>query len=403
MTTFEFVRLAFSRLGASRLRSALTMLGVIIGVASVVALVAVGQGATAGVTARLNGLGTNLLTVTPGRVTTGFTRGALGGATTLTQDDAASIATLPDVAAVAPEVSTSALVVAGSQNVTTSVVGTTPSYPSVRAYEIWQGAFLTQLSIDQALDLVVLGSTTADSLGLDGTSIGSAIKIAGRPYTLIGILQPKGSSGITSQDDLALIPLTTAREHLVAGKSVRTIAVSVSSTASSSVVQAAITSELRSRHGLAASAADDFTITDQAQLLSTVSSVTTLLTVLLAGIASISLIVGGIGIMNIMVVSVRERTREIGIRKAVGARDRDILLQFLIEALVVSMLGGLIGIAVGLVVSFGIGTAAGWGFVFSPVTVLAALAFSVLVGVVFGVWPARQASRLDPVEALHFQ
>ena len=403
MTTFEFVRLAFSRLGASRLRSALTMLGVIIGVASVVALVAVGQGATAGVTARLNGLGTNLLTVTPGRVTTGFTRGALGGATTLTQDDAASIAALPDVAAVAPEVSTSALVVAGSQNVTTSVVGTTPSYPSVRAYEIWQGAFLTQLSIDQALDLVVLGSTTADSLGLDGTSIGSTIKIAGRPYTLIGILQPKGSSGITSQDDLALIPLTTAREHLVAGKSVRTIAVSVSSTASSSVVQAAITSELRSRHGLAASAADDFTITDQAQLLSTVSSVTTLLTVLLAGIASISLIVGGIGIMNIMVVSVRERTREIGIRKAVGARDRDILLQFLIEALVVSVLGGLIGIAVGLVVSFGIGTAAGWGFVFSPVTVLAALAFSVLVGVVFGVWPARQASRLDPVEALHFQ
>jgi putative ABC transport system permease protein len=403
VTTIELVRLALSRLGASRLRSALTMLGVIIGVASVVALVAVGQGATSGVTARLSSLGTNLLTVTPGRVTQGLTRGTLGGATTLTQDDATAIAAIADVAAVAPEVSTSALVVAGSQNVTTSIIGTSPDYLSVRAYEVWQGAFLGQLAEDEALDVVVLGSTTADSLGLDGSSIGSTVQIAGRPYTLIGILQPKGASGATSQDDLAIVPITTARRYLVAGKSVRSISVSVASSATSSVVQAAISSELRSRHGLANTAVDDFTITDQAQLLSTVSSVTTLLTVLLAGIASISLIVGGIGIMNIMVVSVRERTREIGIRKAVGARDRDILFQFLIEALVVSILGGLIGIAIGLAASFGIGSVAGWGFVFSPVTVLAALAFSVLVGVVFGVWPARQASRLDPVEALHFQ
>jgi putative ABC transport system permease protein len=403
MTTVELIRLAVSRLGASRLRSALTMLGVIIGVASVVALVAVGQGATSGVTARLNSLGTNLLTVSPGRITTGLTRGTLGGATTLTQDDATAIAAIADVAAVAPEVTTSGLIVAGSQNVTTQIVGTSPDYLSVRAYEVWQGTFLGRLAEDQALDVVVLGSTTADSLGLDASSIGSTVQIAGRPYTLIGILQPKGTSGATSQDDLAIVPITTARRYLVAGKSVRSISVSVASSASSATVQAAITAELRSRHGLASSAADDFTITDQAQLLSTVSSVTTLLPVLLPGIASISLIVGGIGIMNIMVVSVRERTREIGIRKAVGARDRDILFQFLIEALVVSILGGLIGVAIGVAVSFGIGNVAGWGFVFSPATVLAALAFSVLVGVVFGVWPARQASRLDPVEALHFQ
>ena len=403
MTALELVRLAFSRLGASRLRSALTMLGVIIGVASVVALVAVGQGATSGVTARLSSLGTNLLTVTPGRVTTGLTRGALGGVTTLTQDDATAIALLPGIAAVAPEVSASELIVAGGQNETTSVIGTTPGYLSVRAYELWQGSFLTQLAVDHALDVAVVGSTTADTLGLDATSIGSSIKINGRPYTLIGILQAKGSTGFTSSDDLVIIPITTARHYLVAGKSVRTISVSVATSASTDAATTAITADLRSRHGLATTAADDFTIGNQAQLLSTVSSVTTLLTVLLAGIASISLIVGGIGIMNIMVVSVRERTREIGIRKAVGARDRDILFQFLIEALVVSILGGLIGIVVGLAVSLGIGTAAGWGFVFSPMTVLAALMFSVLVGVVFGVWPARQASRLDPVEALHFQ
>jgi putative ABC transport system permease protein len=403
VTTLELVRLAFSRLGASRLRSALTMLGVIIGVASVVALVAVGQGATSGVTARLSSLGTNLLTVTPGRVTTGLTRGALGGVTTLTQDDATAIALLPGIAAVAPEISASELIVAGGQNETTSVIGTTPGYLSVRAYELWQGSFLTQLAVDHALDVAVVGSTTADTLGLDATSIGSSIKINGRPYTLIGILQAKGSTGFTSSDDLVIIPITTARHYLVAGKSVRTISVSVATSASTDAATTAITADLRSRHGLATTAADDFTIGNQAQLLSTVSSVTTLLTVLLAGIASISLIVGGIGIMNIMVVSVRERTREIGIRKAVGARDRDILFQFLIEALVVSILGGLIGIVVGLAVSLGIGTAAGWGFVFSPMTVLAALMFSVLVGVVFGVWPARQASRLDPVEALHFQ
>jgi putative ABC transport system permease protein len=403
MTMLELVRLAFSRLGASRLRSALTMLGVIIGVASVVALVAVGQGATSGVTARLNSLGTNLLTVTPGRVTTGLTRGALGGVTTLTQDDATAVARLSGVAAIAPEVSTSQLIVAGSQNETTSVIGTTPGYLSVRAYDLWQGSFISQLAVDHSLDVAVVGSTTADTLGLDAASIGSSIKINGRPYTLIGILQAKGSTGFISQDDLVIIPITTAREYLVSGKSVRTISVSVAASASTDTVTAAITAELRSRHGLVATAADDFTIGNQAQLLSTVSSITTLLTVLLAGIASISLIVGGIGIMNIMVVSVRERTREIGIRKAVGARDRDILFQFLIEALVVSILGGLIGIVVGLAVSFGIGTAAGWGFVFSPVTVLAALLFSVLVGVVFGVWPARQAARLDPVEALHFQ
>jgi putative ABC transport system permease protein len=403
MRTLELVRLALSRLGASRLRSGLTMLGVIIGVASVVALVAVGQGATAGVTARLTSLGTNLLTITPGRVTTGLTRGALGGATTLTQDDASALAKLPDIAAVAPEIATNQLVVAGSQNLTTSIVGTTPAYLSVRAYDVWQGAFINQLAVDRALDVAVVGSQTADSLGLDASSIGSTVQIGGRPYTLIGILQPKGSSGVTSQDDLVIVPITAARQHLVAGSSVRTISVSTASFGGTDAAKAAISATLRSRHGLASTAADDFTISDQAQLLSTVGSVTTLLTVLLAGIASISLVVGGIGIMNIMVVSVRERTREIGIRKAVGARDRDILLQFLVEALVVSVLGGLIGIVVGIAVSLGIGVAAGWGFVFNPLTVLAAVAFSILVGVVFGVWPARQAARLDPVEALHFQ
>jgi putative ABC transport system permease protein len=403
MKVMELIHLALSRLGSSRLRAALTMLGVIIGVASVVSLVAVGQGATSGVTKQLQGLGTNLLTVNPGATTTGFTRGAAGSANTLTIADALAIGALSGVAAVEPEVSTSQFVVAGSVNTTTTILGTTGGYTQVRNFDVWQGATLNGAAVDEHLQVAVLGATTADDLGLTASSIGSTITIGGLPFKVVGILQAKGSTGPTSQDDQILVPYTTVQDQFVPGDTVRTVGISVASADQIDTVKAEITTLLETRHDIAIGGTDDFTIADQAQLLTTVSGVSDLLTLLLAGIASISLLVGGIGIMNIMLVSVRERTREIGIRKAIGARGRDILAQFLVEALVLSLLGGLIGIVLGLAVSYVIGTLAGWGFVFSPVTPVVAVLFSLLVGVVFGVWPARQAARLDPIVALRYE
>ena len=401
MTTIELVRLALSRLGSSRLRAALTMLGIIIGVASVVALVAVGQGATSGITSRLQALGTNLLTVNPGRAT-GATRGAAGSANSLTLDDAYALAKLDGIAAVAPEAATQQLVVSTTANTTTSVIGTTSGYTTVRAYTVWQGSFLTDAAVEHGLRVAVLGATTADDLGLGATDIGSTITIGGLPFQIVGILQPKGGTGFVSPDDEILVPVTTVQEHFLAGQSVRSVGVSVATAEGIPAAKTAITAALEERHGIVGGT-DDFTIQDQAQLLSTVSSVGDLLSILLAGIASISLLVGGIGIMNIMLVSVRERTREIGIRKAVGARSRDILLQFLIEALTLSVLGGLVGIAVGIGVSALIGALAGWGFALSVPTIAIAVVFSLIVGVVFGVWPARQAARLDPIVALRYE
>jgi putative ABC transport system permease protein len=379
------------------------MLGVVIGVASVVALVAVGQGATSGISSRLAGLGTNLLTVNPGASVTGFTRGAAGSSTTLTLTDANALNSLAGVQAVAPQLTTQKLVVAGDKNTTTAIIGTTPGYVTALAYTMWQGSFLTPASVDSGLRVAVLGATTADDLGLGASSIGTNIQVAGLPFQVVGIMQAKGGTGFQSPDDEILIPVSTASALLVGGTSVRSVGVSVVSPDQMNTVTAEITATLRQRHGLTGTAVSDFTIQNQDQLLATVSSVSTLLSVLLAGIASISLIVGGIGIMNIMLVSVRERTREIGIRKAIGARGRDILAQFLIEALALSLAGGLFGIAVGLAISFLIGEIAGWGFIFSPLTVVAAVGFSLIVGIVFGVWPASQAARLDPVVALRYE
>jgi putative ABC transport system permease protein len=403
MSARDLLQLALGRLGTGKLRTALTMLGVIIGVASVVALVAVGQGATSGISSRLQGLGTNLLTVNAGASFSGSTRGAAGSSTTLKLADAVALRSLAGVDAVAPELSTQKLVVAGTKNTTTTVIGTTADYPTVRAYTIWQGSFLTSASIDAGLRVAVLGATTADDLGLGASAIGTDITVGGLPFRVVGILQAKGGTGFASPDDEVLVPVSTANSLLVGGSSVRSIGVSVATPDQMTTVTAEITAALRERHGLTGTAADDFTVQNQDQLLATVSSVTTLLSVLLAGIASISLIVGGIGIMNIMLVSVRERTREIGIRKAIGARGRDILAQFLIEALALSLAGGLVGIAVGLAISALIGVIAGWGFIFSPLTVLAAVGFSLIVGIVFGVWPASQAARLDPVVALRYE
>jgi putative ABC transport system permease protein len=400
MKVTDLVGLAFSRLATGKLRTALTMLGIIIGVASVVALVSVAQGATKGISDRLQALGTNLVTVSPGFTRTGATRGASGSATTLTLDDASALAQLDGVQAIAPELTTNKLVIAGTQNETARVIGTTPGYLSVFAYSMWVGSDLNQASVDHNMRVAVIGATTADNLGLTQSSLGSTLYIGGLPFQLIGIMQPKG--GTTTADDQVLIPLSTAHELFVGSNSVSTIGLSAVNQDQISTVSAEITATLEQRHGIT-NGVDDFSISTQAQLLGTVSGVSDTLTLLLAGIASISLLVGGIGIMNIMLVSVRERTREIGIRKAIGARGRDILSQFLVEALALSLAGGVLGIGLGVLVSYGIGLDAGWGFVFNPATVVVALLFSLMVGIVFGVWPASQAARLDPVVALRYE
>jgi putative ABC transport system permease protein len=396
MNVLEMLRLALSRLRTQRMRAALTMLGVIIGVASVVALVGVGQGTTSNITTQLASLGTNLLTINP-------TEQNQDGSTSLTVDDAVAIGDLGGVAAVAPEVSTSQTVTAGEETTDTTIVGTTASYPSVRAYSVWQGAGLTDVSVERALRVAVLGKSSADDLKLDETDIGSHISIGGIDFTVIGILQPKGGSGFQDPDDQILVPVSVFQKYVGGGDSVRSIGVSVADGADMTTVKAQISALLRQRHDLATADEDDFQTFDQTQLLAAATSISGTLTLLLGGIASISLVVGGIGIMNIMLVSVRERTREIGIRKAIGAKAGDILAQFLVEALTLSLLGGLLGVAVGLGVSALIARLAGWAFAFNPSTLLAAVLSSLLVGVVFGVWPARQAARLDPIYALRYE
>jgi putative ABC transport system permease protein len=395
VSPFDLVRLALSRLRTARIRAALTMLGVVIGVASVVALVGVGRGSTSQITSRLDALGTNLLTISA--------TGRNGASTTLTLDDATAIQDIDTVAAVAPEAQTEAVVAAGRTTTTTSIVGTSAAYASVRAYEVWQGTFLTDATTAGGLRVAVLGATVADDLGLDASAVGTEITIGGLPFDVIGILQPKGGSGFQDPDNQVLIPIATVQKYFVGSNQVRTIGVSVTSQADIQAARDSITELLRVRHGIGAADSDDFSIFDQAQLLDAATSISGTLTLLLGGIASISLLVGGIGIMNIMLVSVRERTREIGIRKALGARARDILSQFLIEALTLSLIGGLIGIAIGLAVSALIGRIAGWGLSIDPGTIALATFFSLAVGVAFGVWPARQAANLDPIAALRYE
>ena len=398
MSLLELLRLSLSRLRTSRLRAALTMLGVIIGVASVVALVGVGQGTTSNITSRLAGLGTNLLTISP-------TGGGGSATTTLTLDDATAIGKLPSIGGVAPEISTNLTVSAGTKSATTTVVGTTPAYPTVRAYDVWQGTFLTDVEPRRRTSASPSSGRPRPTRSAWAPATSAArSRWAGCRSGSSASSRPRAGPASRIPDDQVIVPIGVVQKYFVGGDSVRTIGVSRRrDPAQMTAAQAAITVLLRDRHDLAPTDTADFNVFNQTQLLEAASSISATLTLLLGGIASISLVVGGIGIMNIMLVSVRERTREIGIRKAIGARGRDILAQFLVEALTLSLLGGLIGIVLGLVVSAGIGQLAGWGFVFNPATVVAAVLFSLAVGVIFGVWPARQAARLDPITALRYE
>ena len=405
MSVLEALRLAVRRLSTNLLRTALTTLGVIIGVASLVALIGVGEGTQTALTNQIAGLGTNLLSVNAGGSFVGGVRGAAGSASTLTTADAAAIATLPGVAAVAPEMSVSNVVVVdGRTNTTTSMTGTTGSEALVRNYQVQTGTFLSSLAVDRGLRVAVLGPTTVASLNRTPADIvGATVTINGIPFTVAGVTQPKGGSGFTNPDDIVFAPITAVKSRFTGASTLRTIGVSLEDPSQLALVESEIQSLLRERHQLSSTASDDFSMVSQDQLLTVASTTTETLRNFLIGIAAIALIVGGIGIANTMLVSVRERVREIGTRKAIGARRRDISLQFLVEAIIVTLGGAVVGVLLGVALTGPVGNAVNVPAHPSLAGIALAFGSALVVGVLAGYWPARQAARLDPVEALRYE
>jgi putative ABC transport system permease protein len=389
MSILQAMSIAFGALRANKMRSALTMLGVIIGVFSVVTLVSIGQGATSSVTEQIQGMGSNLITVTiTGRGVNRF----------ISLKEAEQLADRAGVAAIAPVVSQSATVKQGNQSVTVAVEGATVDYTAVRNHPIARGRFISAADISIRQNIVVLGSDTAQDLFPFSNPLGQDIRINGIPFTVVGVLAEKGSSMGGSSDEKAIIPITTAlRTFHIEG--IQTVYIE----AENADVVDSVISSLEASLQYHFRDEDAVRIFSQTQILDTMNQVTNTLTLMLGGIAAISLLVGGIGIMNIMLVSVTERTREIGICKALGAKKRDILLQFLIESAVLSGLGGIVGMVFGYLAVTAIRTYSGLGAVFSLQIVLIAIIFSLCIGVFFGIYPANRAARLNPIEALRAQ
>lgn len=402
---WESVKIALNALVANKLRSILTMLGIIIGVGAVIAMVSIGMGVQNKVETSIASLGSNLIIITPGATSTSAVRQAAGTNTTLTLKDAQAIAReVAGVSAAAPSVSKQYQVVAGNQNWMTSLQGTTPEYMEVRNLSVQSGSFITNEDVETRERVVVVGATVASNLFGDTNPVGQNIRINNAPFKIIGVLDSKGqSAGGQDQDDMVIVPITTAQERLMGITYVQTISVQGANADVINQVQNDITSLLRSRHHLSTGQADDFTVRNLASVMATASETTSTITLLLGNIAAISLLVGGIGIMNIMLVSVTERTREIGIRKALGARYKNILMQFLIEAIVIGVIGGAIGIALGTGAAYVISAVAGWKTVISSTALFMAFGFSVGIGLIFGVYPARKAALLDPIDALRYE
>lgn len=401
------MRIAFRALRMNKLRSCLTMLGIIIGVAAVIATVAIGSGATQRIQEQIASVGSNLIIVLPGSTTSSGLRMGSGNAVTLSEADARDlVAQCPDIALATPTVRGGAQVVFENNNWATIIFGTTPDYLLIRDLSVADGTAFTQQDVMGATKSALLGKTVVNNLFGDADPIGQTIRIKQVPFTVVGVLTPKGqSSNGQDQDDVILLPISTAKRKVIGIKQANADAVDVimMQAKSSSQMQAAqdeAKALLHQRHHLSPAEADDFSIRNLQEIFAAQEASSSIMSLMLAGVASVSLIVGGIGIMNIMLVSVRERTREIGLRQAVGAKVRDILTQFLVEAVTLAIAGGFAGVLLGIGASTVISRLAGWNTVVGPGAVALAVFFSALVGISFGYYPARKAAYLDPIEAL---
>jgi putative ABC transport system permease protein len=405
MNVLSLIRVSLRALQRNKMRSALTMLGIVIGVGAVISMVAITTGARNSVQAQISSLGDNVFMIFSSSFSSGGSRQASGSRTNLTTDDVDALATqCPDVRAVSPAIRMSGQLVYADQNWATQVWGVAQTYTSIRSYSIAEGRDLTESDMHGASKVCLVGQTIVDNLFQGGDPVGATIRIRMLPFVVVGRLAPKGQSAMgQDQDDLVLIPFTTAARIQGGQTRVNMILGSAVSGAAMSAAEDEMTEVLRARHHIQTGEDDDFIIRTQADIANTVESSAKTMTILLGSVALVSLLVGGIGIMNIMLVSVTERTREIGIRMSVGARQQDILFQFLLEAVLLSAIGGLLGIALGGAVSSLISKFAGWPSEISPVIAFIALAFASLVGIFFGFYPARKASLLDPIEALRYE
>lgn len=406
MMTSDLLEEVYLGISSNKVRSGLTMLGIVIGIGSVIAMLSIGQGAKAQIEANIQSIGSNLLLVTPGAqrgVGVAVSAGR-GSAQTLTNEDAAAVAALPDVAAVAPELSRRFQVAAHGKNTNTNVNGTGPAYPAVRNVTIETGAFFTDTQVLSRAKVAIIGPTTRDDLfGAESNPIGDHLRINGTDFTVIGVTAAKGGSGFSNADDIILIPISSMQLYLSGGTTVSTISIEAKDQGTMAAAQDAVTTLLLERHHISNPANADFSVLNQTDLVSAASSVTGTFTALLASIAGISLLVGGIGIMNMMLTTVTERTREIGLRQAIGAEKDEIVGQFLGEAVLLTLLGGAIGILLGYGVSKIISVLMGMATTVSWSSVFLAFGVSAGIGLVFGFYPARRAAGLNPIEALRYE
>ncbi len=399
----NLITVAFNSILKNRMRSLLTMLGIIIGVGAVITLVSIGQGATADIENEISTLGTNLLIIMPGSTRTGGVSHGASSLNTLTMDDVERLGEANLLRYVSPIISSSAQVIAGSRNWSTKIQGVSPTYLEIKDWPLEKGTFFTERDVRSRKKVAVLGQSVAEELFPGQDPIGSRIRIRNIPFTIIGVLSEKGQSMMGDQDDVILAPSTTVLYRMNDGKTVNIIMASAVSVEQMDAASDQATGLLRKEHHLADGEDNDFVIRSQTDIIQTVSGVTGTLTMLLSAIAGVSLLVGGIGIMNIMLVSVTERTREIGIRMSIGARGGDILVQFLVEAVILGMTGGLIGILTGIGLGKFLSGLINTSMVIDPLITFIAFFFSGAVGVFFGFYPARKASRLNPIDALHYE